>query len=179
MSDTLAFAEPAEKPRQLTTRSGLVIDVVAAAERDGPALAAFFDEVSEQDRRFRFLSACHHLSADQLDVLTHPDHFRTESFLAYDPAKGELVASAMLACDGKLDTAEVAVSVRHDYRALGLGWALLDLLAEEAQRRGVRRVISIESRENHAAIDLEREKGFTPEPFEGDPSLVVLSRYFR
>ena len=50
---------------------------------------------------------------------------------------------------------------------------------KEAQRRGVRRVIAIEARDNHAAIDLEREKGFAPEPFEGDPSLVILSKTFR
>jgi acetyltransferase len=81
--------------------------------------------------------------------------------------------------DGKLDTAEVAVSIRHDHRGLGIGWALLDLLAHEAERRGVRQVISIESRENHAAIELEREKGFRPEPFAGDPALVVLSKVFR
>jgi acetyltransferase len=28
----------------------------------------------------------------------------------------------------------------------------------------VRRVISIESRDNHAAIEVERDKGFTPKP---------------
>jgi L-amino acid N-acyltransferase YncA len=60
-----------------------------------------------------------------------------------------------------------------------VGWAMADVLAKEAQHRGVRRVISIESRDNHAAIELEREKGFTPEAFEGDPTLVVLSKTFR
>ena len=90
-----------------------------------------------------------------------------------------LVASALLACDGPLDTAEIAVSIRQDYRGKGAGWALLDFLGHQAQRRGVRRVIAIEARENHAAIELEREKGFTPEPFEGEPTLVILSKTFR
>lgn len=167
-----------DRTRYLTTRSGMVIKAVPATTQDGPALARFFDEVSDEDRRFRFLAACHHVSADQIDALTHPDHFRTESFLAFEP-EGALVASAMLACDGRLDTAEVAVSIRADHRGRGIGWALLDLLAQEAQRRGVRRVISIESRENRAAIGLEREKGFTQEAFDGDPTLVILSKYFR
>jgi GNAT superfamily N-acetyltransferase len=179
MTETIIIPDPVHHARYLTTRSGLVIEVVPATEHDGPALAQFFDQVSEEDRRFRFLSACHHASGAQIDALTHTDHFRTESFLAFEPVYGDLVASAMLACDGRLDTAEVAVSIRHDHRGQGIGWALLDLLAYEAERRGVRRVISIEARANHAAIDLEREKGFRPEPFEGDPSLVVLSRYFR
>jgi acetyltransferase len=40
-------------------------------------------------------------------------------------------------------------------------------------------VIAIESRDNHAAIELEREKGFVPEPFEGEPSLVILAKTLR
>ncbi|KMS60029.1 hypothetical protein V474_09425 [Novosphingobium barchaimii LL02] len=35
------------------------------------------------------------------------------------------------------------------------------------------------SQDNHAAIDPEREKGFTPEPLEEDPKLFVLARNFR
>ena len=179
MTETIIIPDPLNKARYLTTRSGLVIEVVPATEHDGPALAQFFERVSEEDRRFRFLAACDHVSAAQIDVLTHPDHFRTESFLVFEPVYGDLVASAMLACDGALDTAEVAVSIRHDHRGQGIGWALLDLLAQEAERRGVRRVISIEARGHHAAIDLEREKGFRPEPFEGDATLVVLSKVLR
>ncbi len=60
-----------------------------------------------------------------------------------------------------------------------VGWALLDGWLAAKAVRCVRRVISIESRDNHAAIELEREKGFVPEPFDGDPTLVVLSKTFR
>ncbi len=164
---------------RLSTRSGLVLEVRRAREDDESALAAFFDKVSDEDRRFRFFSAAAHISHDQLEPLIHADHFRSESFLAFDVANGELVASALLACDGALDTGEIAVSVRADYRGNGVGWALLDFLGDQARQRGVRRVIAIEARENHAAIELEREKGFTPEAFESDPALVILSKTFR
>ena len=163
----------------IQTRSGIALDVRPATEADEAALTAFFDQVSDADRRFRFFSASEHVSHDQLEPLIHADHFRSESFLAFDRATGTLVGSALLACDNALDTAEIAVSIRSDYKGRGVGWALLVFLGAEAQRRGVRRVIAIEARDNHAAIDLEREKGFAPEPFEGDPSLVILSKTFR
>ena len=166
-------------PVELATRTGMVLVVRPAGTADEPALAAFFDRVSDEDRRFRFFTAAAHLSHDQLDPLLHADHFRSESFLAFDKASGELVASALLACDGALDTAEVAVSIRNDCRGQGLGWALLDMLGRAAEARGVRRVIAIEDRANHAAIELEREKGFTPEPLQDDPTLIVLSKTFR
>lgn len=164
---------------RLATRSGIALDVRPAAEADEAALTAFFDQVSDDDRRFRFFSASDHVSHQQLEPLIHADHFRSESFLAFDAANGELAASALLACDGALDTGEIAVSIRQDYKGKGLGWALLDFIGNEAQRRGVRRVMAIEARENHAAIELEREKGFTPEPFDGDPTLVILTKTFR
>jgi acetyltransferase len=166
-------------PVQLTTRSGLVLNVRPATVADEPALTTFFDRVSREDRRFRFLAAGEHVSHEQLQPLVHADHFRSESFLAFDATTGALVASGLLACDNALDTAEVAVSVAEEYKARGAGWAVLDLLAAEGQRRGVRRVISIESRNNHEAIEVERDKGFTPEPCEGDPTLVILSKVFR
>ncbi|WP_374414885.1 N-acetyltransferase family protein [Novosphingobium colocasiae] len=164
---------------QLSTRSGVVLDVRPARETDEAALAAFFDSVTDEDRRFRFLAAAAHVSHEQLAPLVSADHFRSESYLAFDAGNGQLVGSALLACDTAMDTGEIAVSVRRDYKGRGVGWALLDFLGSKAQARNLRRVIAIESRHNHAAIELEREKGFTPEPFEGDPTLVVLSRTFR
>ena len=163
----------------LSTRSGLQLQVRAAEEADEPVLADFFDKVSDEDRRFRFFSAARHVSHEQLEPLIHADHFRSESILAFDSGTGDLVASGLLACDNSLDTAEVAVSVRADYRGQGIGWAVLDHLAAEAQKRGVRRVISIESRDNHGTIALEREKGFAVEAVEGDPTLVILAKTFR
>ncbi|MCT2399885.1 GNAT family N-acetyltransferase [Novosphingobium mangrovi (ex Huang et al. 2023)] len=164
---------------KLTTRTGISLSVRPATEGDEAALGGFFDAVSEDDRRFRFFAASEHVSHEQLEPLLHADHYRSESFLAFDDASGELVASALLACDAQCDTAEIAVSIRSDYKGKGVGWALLDFLAGQAKEHGVRRVISIESRENHAAIELEREKGFTPEAFDDDPTLVLLSKTLR
>ena len=162
----------------LVTRDGVTLTVRPAYAEDGAALEAFFDAVSADDRRFRFLTAMRHVGPDQIDPLTHVDHWRTESFVAFDAATGALVASAMLAADARMEVGEIAVSIHRDYRGKGLGWSLLDLLAAEAQRRGLKRVISIEDRDNHAAIALEREKGFVAHGVDGDPHLVMLEKRF-
>lgn len=165
-------------PIALTTRGGVSLLVRPAGAEDEPALAAFFDRVSDEDRRFRFLTAAEHVDHAQLLPLVTSDHYRSESFLAFDRANGELVASALLACNSDFTLGEVAISVRANYRGHGVGWALLDLLGEEARKRGVRKVIAIEARENHAAIELERQRGFEPQPFEDDPTLVLLTKTF-
>ncbi|QSB43756.1 GNAT family N-acetyltransferase [Altererythrobacter sp. FM1] len=164
---------------RLNTRSGVVIDARAAEPGDETALEAFFDKVSDEDRRFRFLTAHRHVGHEQLKPMVEVDHFRSETFLAFDDANNELVATGMLACDNDLDTAEVAISVRADYKGKGVAWAVLGLLAEEAKKRGVREVISIEDRDNHEAIALERERGFVPRACEGDAHLVILAKTLR
>ena len=163
---------------RLTTRSGVVLNVRATTEADEATLAAFFDQVSEEDRRFRFFTAGAHVSQTQLEPFIHADHFRSESFLAFDTATGELVASGLLACDAKRETAEVAISIRHDYRNKGLGWVMLGFLGEAAQAMGVARLIAIESSANRAAIELERESGFVPRAMEGDPATIILTKRF-
>jgi acetyltransferase len=172
---TLAELAPV---RAFATRDGTRLEVRAAFAEDEALLEAFFENVSAEDRRFRFLAASRHVGHDQLYPLTHCDHWRTESFLAFDQESGVLVASAILACDAGMETGEIAVSIRKDWRGRGIGWAMLDLLGEEARKRGLQRVISIEDRDNHAAIDLERERGFVPHGIDGDPHLVLLEKRF-
>jgi acetyltransferase len=165
-------------PELVRTRSGIALSIRPATQADESLLEAFYEQVSDEDRRFRFLNAQPHVGHEQIAPMLQTDHFRSETFLAFRADTGELVAAGMLACDKPLECAEVAVSVRADHRGKGVGWAMLDLLAGEAHRRGVREVIAIEDRDNHAAIELEREKGFVPRAFDGDPQLVVLSRRF-
>lgn len=172
---TLAALAPLN---HMATRDGTVLAVRPVFAEDEAALADFFDKVSPEDRRFRFLTAVNHLEHAQLQPLTHVDHWRTESYIAFDAATGEMAASAMLACDARMDTGEIAISVRSDYRGRGVGWTMLDVLAAEAEKRGLKRVISIEDRDNHAAIELEREKGFVAQGIDGDPHLVMLEKRF-
>lgn len=166
-------------PEMIRTRSGIELLIRPATEYDEREVIEFFKKVSEQDRRFRFLAADQVVGHEQVEPLVHVDHFRSESFLAFETGQGQLVATAQLVCDNPLDTAEVAVSVRADYKGKGVAWSMLDVLGREAEKRGVRRVISIEDRANRAAIELECEQGFTAEPFEGDPDLVLLSKMLR
>lgn len=162
---------------QLPTRSGLAIDVRTVRPDDAALLTEFFDHVSNEDRRFRFFTAAPHLQPHQAAALIEVDHQKTESYLAFT-AEGQLVASAMLACDDGMETAEVAISIRADRKGQGIGWSLLNYVSAEAKARGVKRLQSIENRENHLAIELEREMGFVAREVEGDPSVVLLETVF-
>jgi GNAT superfamily N-acetyltransferase len=162
----------------LTTRSGLRLFVRPAAAEDRPLMSQFLSRLTAEDLRFRFLSAAVHPSSSLLDLLVDVDHVRTEDYLAFlsDRPRAEAVASAMLAMDSTGTHGEVAIAVRPDCKGRGVGWTLLAFVADEARRRGLKQLDSLECCDNRTVIGLEREMGFTAQSCPDDPTLVRLSK---
>ncbi|WP_076070776.1 GNAT family N-acetyltransferase [Sphingomonas montana] len=160
--------------RDLTTQSGYAFHVRPADASDETGLAAFFTHVTPEDLRFRFLSAIKTVGKDQIERLTHLDHRGTENFLVFDALHGTMVATGMLAADAALETAEVAIVIHRDFKHRGIGWTLLEHITAFARSRGIKTIESLESRDNHQAIQLEREMGFELVTCPGDPSSVIV-----
>ena len=158
----------------LSTWRGFEFEVRPARPDDEALLSEFFTHVSADDRRFRFLAGVEQVGHSLLERLVAVDHDRSENFLAFDG--NTLIGTAMLAADSGLQRGEVAISLRADYKDRGIGWTLLDHLARYAQQRGIRRIESIESRENRQALAVERDMGFKTEPVPGDATLVLVSK---
>ena len=160
----------------LVTRTGLVLHVRPVRVGDEKDLAEFFSHVTPQDLRFRFLASMKEVSHERLSDMTHVDHHRTEHFLAFAQDGKSIIATAMVACDAKLERAEVAISVRADDKHKGVAWELLRYVASYAEAKGVKVLESVESRENREAIELEREQGFIAARHPEDPSLVLIRK---
>lgn len=161
---------------ELMTRTEIKLQVRPAAIEDEPQLIDFFRHVSADDLRFRFLSTLRSVGHELAHRLVDVDHSRTENLLAFDASDGRLAATAMIAADDELEEAEVAIAVRSDLRSRGIGWAMLGEACAYAEARGIKRIQSIESFENRAAISLEEEMGFKAMPYAGDSSLTLLTK---
>ncbi|MEO9340339.1 GNAT family N-acetyltransferase [Mesorhizobium sp. SB112] len=162
--------------RDLVTRTGFKFHVRPARSEDEANLAEFFTHVTPEDLRFRFLTTVKEVSHDRLVEMTQVDHLQTESFVAFADGGKSIIATAMLACDSALDRGEVAISIRHEDKHKGVGWELLSHIAQYAEAKGVRTIESLENRQNHQAIELEREHGFEAEPYPDDATLVILRK---
>ena len=162
--------------RDLTTRTGFKFSVRPAKPSDEAALAEFFTHVTPEDLRFRFLTGLRTVGHDRLAAMTSIDHHQTENFLAFVDDEAEIIATAMLACDAEMKTGEIAIAIRSDYKAKGVSWNLLTHVAAYAEAKGLHTIQSIETRANHAAINMEREMGFTVGPYPGDPTLVLVQK---
>ncbi len=171
-------SSPQAGETSLTTGTGLRLRVRPAIAADEGALETFFVHVTLEDLRFRFLSAVQHVGHDQIAAMLRADQARTETFLAYEE-NGTLVGVATLAADDTGETAEVAVSVHRDWKAQGIGWSLLRYVAQIARAKGISRLQSIESRDNHAAIEVERDLGFSARAYPGDPTLILVEADLR
>jgi threonine dehydrogenase-like Zn-dependent dehydrogenase/GNAT superfamily N-acetyltransferase len=163
----------------IVTRAGVVLHLRPVRREDRKLLEEFFAHVSAEDLRFRFLGGMHEVSQERLVAMTDIDHELTENFLAFAGDGKTVVATAMAACDPSMTRAEVAISVRADYKHKGVAWELLRHVARYAEARGVRSLESIESRENHEAIELEREQGFVAMAYPDDPTLVLIRKDLR
>lgn len=157
-----------------TTLGGLVLKLRPVVLDDVQAIAAFFNDLAPEDMRFRFLSAQKSVSAHQLAAMVSVDHRQREHLLAFDTASARLVASLMIVADEHMKAAEVAIAVSPDFKGRGIGWALLKHAANLARERGLEYLRSIESRENHQAIDVERALGFRTREYDGDATLVLV-----
>jgi GNAT superfamily N-acetyltransferase len=163
---------------ELRTRSGLPLHVRPVTSADNELVRRFYASLTADDLRFRFLSPISRPSSSLLEALVAVDHVQTEDFLAFTPVNGEmeLIATALLAADPSLDRAEVAIAVHPEYKNKGIGWTLLDFLSRDAEARDIGTLESVECRDNSAAINLEKEMGFTAEPYPGDASLTLLRK---
>lgn len=171
---TIMLIEP--QSETFTTRTGFEFTVRPAQPADEAALGTFFAHVTPDDMRFRFLTGLKTVGHDRLVAMTTIDHRQTENFLAFVDGEAEIIATAMLACDAGMKTGEVAISIRPEYKSKGVSWDLLSHVATFAEEKGLTTLQSIETRDNHAAIDMEREMGFTAGPYPGDPTLVLVQK---
>lgn len=167
-------------PRDLTvetrTRGGLNVRMRPATPADRDALAAFFTGLSPEDLRHRFLASLKTVDERQLTRMTRNDGGADMTFLSCDAAGGAILAVATLATGLDAARAEVAVSVRSDLKGKGLSWSLLQHVLTHARAQGIKVVESIETADNHPALDLEREMGFTVRPVSDDHGLRLAER---
>lgn len=169
---------PMEWTADLTTRNGVAMHVRPIVPDDEGALADLFAHVTSEDLRFRFLTGLRAVSRERLVAMTQIDYFRTMHFLAFAD-DGAAIASALLVCDPDRERAELAVSVRSDFKGRGVSWTLVEHVIRYAEAEGIGAIEAVESHDNRAALGLEREMGFVAVPGMADGSEVLVRRELR
>ncbi|WP_019516202.1 GNAT family N-acetyltransferase [Sphingomonas sp. Mn802worker] len=167
-----------DETETLVTRTGFRFFLRPVTHRDEETLAALFRQVSAEDLRFRFLSGERGSSEERFTELLSDPAARATSFLAFDERR-DVIASATLRGDTAGEHCEVAIMIRAGSKGRGVGWTLLDYLVGYAINAGYATMLSIEDRDNHESIMLQRQMGFATEPVDDEPTLVRVRRRLR
>ena len=162
----------------IVTNSGFHFHVRAAHPKDEAELSDFFKHVTPEDLRFRFLSGLREVGHNHLVEMTRDDDPTKISFFAVSADDGAMIATGMLAAEPDGETAEVALAVRADMKHHGIAWSLLHHILDYAEAHGIKAVESIESADHKAAINLEREMGFTAQIDPEDARLRLVKYVF-
>lgn len=168
-------AAPEGWASDLVTEQGVRFHVRPVRPDDEPAVAAFFDHVSPEDLRFRFMSGVCKVSRDQIVMMTRVDYVRSISFLAFGEGS-RLLAVAMLATDPDRTRAEIALTTRTDMKGKGISFTLFEHVLRYAKAEGIETVESIESADHDAALRMERELGFTTIADPDDPTVRIARK---
>ena len=127
---------------------------------DKAALAAFFERLSPESRRRRFLAPKPRLTARDLAFLTEVDGRDHVALVAVDPDDGIVGVARYAAWRDGSGLAEIAFAVAEDWQGRGLATALAGRLVEHARGSGLAGLTASTFVENLAARALLRRLGF-------------------
>ncbi len=166
---------PREWERTLTLREGRRVQVRPVRPDDERLYEEFFRQVSADDMRLRFFGLVKDIGPAFIARLTQIDYGRSIALLALDDVSGALLGVVRLHCDPDHRTGEYAILVRSDYKGIGLGWALMELIVEYARKEGLSRIHGQVLRDNATMLAMCRELGFEMTEDRDDPGLVAVS----
>ncbi|MGD0379087.1 MAG: GNAT family N-acetyltransferase [Acidimicrobiales bacterium] len=137
---------------------GTTAHVRAVTPDDAPAIGEFYSRLSPETIVLRYFGPHPRMSAKELEELTHPDGVDVVVLVA--EVHDMIVALAQYYREPGQDDAEVAFLVDDGYQGHGIGTILLEHLASEARRHGIRQFAANTLTENHRMLKVLAEAGF-------------------
>ncbi|HVA03729.1 MAG TPA: GNAT family N-acetyltransferase [Acidimicrobiales bacterium] len=137
---------------------GSTAHVRAIAPHDEPAVRALYSRLSHETIVLRYFGPHPQLSSKEIEALIHPDGVDVVVLIA--EVHDLIVAVAQYYREPGRDDAEVAFLVDDSYQGHGIGTILLEHLAGEARRHGIRQFAADTLTENYKMLRVLAEAGF-------------------
>jgi RimJ/RimL family protein N-acetyltransferase len=142
--------------------------------------SAYFDKLSFDSRRARFMLSMYTIPESLLDVLSSIDGKRHFAVLVESRIDGvnQMVAEARYAVDeDQPNKCEFAISVDDAWHGYGLGTSLLTNLQRKAYSMGMKKMVGETLYENKSMVNLARRCGFKIDRNNRDTSALILSKF--
>ena len=137
---------------------GTAAHVRVIRREDAPAVGALYARLSPETIVLRYFGPHPEMSSKEIAELTQPDGADVVVLVA--ELHDMIVAIAQYYREPGRDEAEVAFLVDDSYQGHGIGTILLEHLASEARRHGIRQFAADTLAENHKMLRVLAEAGF-------------------
>ena len=158
MSALVAAPYPTYREADVVLRDGSTVHVRPVRPADKPALATFFQGLSDESRVLRFFSAATNVASVAARE-SQVDYCRTFALVATAGPDRRLIGHAYYATV-RPGRAEVALAIADSWQGRGLGTLLLGQLAEVAAASGIEAFEADVLPSNHRMLEVFRESGF-------------------
>jgi acetyltransferase len=166
-------AYPQHLARSARLGDGRTVLIRPIRADDEPGERAFFERLSPETRRLRFL-AWSPLNDQLLHFFTHIDYDRHMAFVCEHD--GRLVGEARYVANPDARSCEFGIVTGDDWRHSGIARLLMESLIDAARERGFETLEGLVLRENANMLDFVRELGFELHAVPDDPPLVRVRR---
>jgi RimJ/RimL family protein N-acetyltransferase len=165
---------PIEYERKVTLRDGSVAQVRPVVPADADLIAMEAARADPETLYLRFFTPSLRIDEQRLRRLTELDYHHRFAVVAFS-ADGEGIGIARYEGEPGSPSAEVAVTVKPEWRRLGVAAALFAILDEAAGANGIQRLEAIYLEENTAAEQLLRACGYTDPVTEA--GMITVSKH--
>jgi acetyltransferase len=168
---------PAELARERRLADGRSVTIRPIRAADATAERAFFDALSAETRRLRFLVCSGAVDEKLLHFFTHVDYQRHMAFVCEH--EGRLVGEARYSANPDARSCEFGVVIADDWHHSGIARLLMEALIDAARERGFETMEGLVLRDNANMLDFVRELGFEAQAEPGELLLVRIRRKLR
>jgi acetyltransferase len=135
-----------------------------------------FERLSEESRRLRYFSPSCKATHEMLTRFCNIDYDREMVIIAEcdDNGKKRSVGDAWLMVQADGESAEFAVQVAEDFRGVGLGLKLVDVLIGIGREKALKTIYGIALKDNAGMLSLAKRLGFEIRRHDGDDAKLVL-----
>jgi acyl-CoA hydrolase/GNAT superfamily N-acetyltransferase len=152
---------PTEVEKKITRRDQTLL-LRPAKPTDLRSIQEFFYGLSDQDVYYRFLRSKQAFPREEMAAIVDIDyHYRmTVLALSGEPGFDKIAALGRYIAESAEGLAEIDIAVAQDYRRLGLGHAVLEVLFEIARDKGFQGIKALVDYDNPRMIMLLKKMGY-------------------
>lgn len=157
-----------QREHRLADGRSVVVRPIRAADEAGER--EFFERLSRETKRLRFLKFAEALNENLLHFFTHIDYDRHMAFVCEHD--GRIVGEARYQANPDNRSCEFGIVIGDDWHHSGIAALLMAALVDAARARGFQTMEGLVLGTNAAMLGFVEELGFRREPMPSEPAMV-------